>query len=327
MASFSADSFKFVLVSCDDKIPLKQLSASKAGGLEADELQKTAKELFSVGNSDSAGDREQRLETLKAQLLQQGIDPATVDSNMLGAGTDVANMNPIEIITLILPTAANGFIGVSMYCDSNASVKHRPVNQRATVLAQQCGLANLTVVGDAFFGKVYDNEEFPWERRDLSVEDLVGDGWLVRTAAVCNRGKDMSRYSTSGQMQQFMQANGGGGAAAAPSDARLTWTQTDEDVDVLVALPEGAAARDIQVRFGAAGVSVTVAGLAAGEGDDEYGLLSRASGSGALLPTFGGLSAGDCTWCVDVGTGGRRLALTLTKNPEGLKWLSLFKSK
>jgi len=332
MASFSSDPFKFVLVPCDEKASLQEIVASKTGGLEADELQKTAKELFAVGNSNSAGDKEERLATLKAQLLQQGIDPATVDSNMLGAGTDVANMNPIEILTLILPTAANDYVGVSMYCDANASVKHRPVNQRATALAQRCGLVNLAVVGDAFFGKCYDNEEFPWERRDLTVEDVVGggaagEGWLVRTAAVCNKGKDMSRYSTSGQMQQFMQANSGTGAGTAPADTRLTWTQSDDDVDVSLALPAAVVAKDIQVRFSSSGITVNVTGLTAdaGEGQGDFDRMARANGTGAVLATFGGLSAGDCTWCIDSGAGSKRLAVTLAKNPEGLKWLSLFK--
>lgn len=332
-SSATTGDFKFVLVPCDDNLPIKQLLASKSGGLERDALQKTAKELFSVGNSDSAGDKEQRLATLKSQLLSQGIDPATVDSNMLSAGTDVANMNPIEILTLILPTKANDYVGVSMYCDANASVKHRPVNRRATSLARHCGLKELVVVGDAFFGKCFDNEDYEWERKDLTVEDVTGsgssEGWLLRTAAICNKGKDMSKYSTSGQMQQFMQANSGGGGdrgAAGAADARLTWTQSDDDVDVQISLPAGTAAKDLKVLFTATGFSVVFAsgcdGLHGGsDGDSDYSRLVRASAAGEQLPTFGGLIVGDCTWCLDAGG----LTVTLTKSAEGLKWLTLFK--
>ena len=62
-------------------------------------------------------------------------------------------------------TPAEGYIGVSLYCDGTGKVKNLPVNVRASQLAQACGHANLVVFGDCYLSRYYDNEAEEWMRR------------------------------------------------------------------------------------------------------------------------------------------------------------------
>jgi hypothetical protein len=52
----------------------------------------------------------------------------------------------LDIVTLQLPVASNGFIGVSIYCDANGIAKEFKANTRATRLAQACG-HNIVIYG------------------------------------------------------------------------------------------------------------------------------------------------------------------------------------
>ena len=86
-------------------------------------------------------------------------------------------------------------------------------NARATHILQLCGIDNTTVLGDAFIGKCYDNEEYPWVRRDLTVIDVIGSN--KNESNESNDSDSISNmfyapvdsYSTSGQLQKMSDQN------------------------------------------------------------------------------------------------------------------------
>lgn len=204
--------FKFVEIPADNDRPIIEHEASAKGGLEADELQIYAKKHYS--KNQTVVSEEQRLEQLKKQLSSQGIDLTNVEPSMLKAALAIeANNASIEIIQLMVATKEYDYIGCTLYCDATGSMKGAQPNARATHILQLCGITNTTVLGDAFIGKCYDNEEFPWVRRSLTVADVVGsdspgayapqDAWLVQSALRANKGKNLSAYSTAGQLQKM----------------------------------------------------------------------------------------------------------------------------
>ena len=239
-----------------------------------------------------------------------------------------------------------------MYCDGSATLKKCAVNTRATAIAQQCGLQNTAVIGDAYIGKCYDNEEYPWERVDISIMDVCGvpDGsainssssWLITQACVYNKGKNMSKYSTSGQMQQFLHANSSSktNPPAITSDSALTstntasassrvqWTQTDEDVEVTIAVPGHITAKEVAVKFQANSISIAIPALgAAGEGvEAEDGVYSRIlTSAGQPIKLYSSIVCGDCTWCISAAAGAHKvITITMVKNVNKLHWLTLF---
>lgn len=174
--STSTSDFIFVHIPCDGSI--REISASKGGGLENDECQKYAKRYFADGTDGQA-----RLQAVMENMQQEGKSVGDIDPQLL---TSLQTMGAsVDICSLSLPTAANGYIGVSLYCDGNAVAKGAPINTRATDLARCCGNPALIVYGDAFVGRYYDYEEEEWSRISIHESELQSDaGWIVTSAKV-----------------------------------------------------------------------------------------------------------------------------------------------
>lgn len=109
---------------------VQEIELSKSGGLEQDELQKYAKNLF-----DTPFEPTMSRAILEEQLKQQGQDPSTIDKKLM----DSIHAVSVEIKTLLPPSSMNDYIGISMYCDGNASSKQVSINHKATELAMKCG--------------------------------------------------------------------------------------------------------------------------------------------------------------------------------------------
>lgn len=180
--------------------PVQELSKSKSGGLENDQLRKSAEEYFN--RTKVQVNAAQSTEQITDMLRKQGLDPSTMDKDLIAQLGSLGG-GPCEIVSLYLPTKDNGYESVSMYCDSNGQSKSLPVNTRATSLANCCG-HNTTIYGDAFIGRCFDDESKPWERKDFTVADMNSDAPWVINARKKNQGKNMNSYSTSGTMQNFL---------------------------------------------------------------------------------------------------------------------------
>lgn len=76
----------------------------------------------------------------------------------------------VESIPLLPNSAENGFVGVNMYCDDESVLKGLPLNLRASDIATCCGKPT-NVTGDAFFGRIFDNED-DFKRLDFTIPEL-----------------------------------------------------------------------------------------------------------------------------------------------------------
>ncbi|KAJ1416472.1 hypothetical protein B484DRAFT_454265 [Ochromonadaceae sp. CCMP2298] len=320
-------SFKYILIPADETKPVVQLEASKSGGLEQDALRISAESAFT-----SDINHELREKAVAKDLQAKGIDPSKV-ADFLN-GSDGARMaGSVEIISLCLPTAANGFKAVSMYCDGNSAFRGegQQQNLRATAVLRACGHTSMVVVGSAFMGRAMDDERVEWERLDFVESDLgLQSAWVLETAKF-NAGKDMGKYTTSGTMQNITNTQAAQATQAKAQPAleekefegdEYTWTQTDEEVEVRMKLPEGLLAKQLAVKISAAGLKISrknggpVEGLhVAFAGEDE-------ASTGAAL--FAPINAADSTWSVAEEREGRIFTASLAKKSSS-SWKSLLK--
>ena len=95
----------------------------------------------------------QYIDSVKQQL-QKNSPNTTPDESMLAA---LAVSQTVDIVQLIPPIAATGYVGVSMYVDDKGQGKGSPPNERASQICTACGLAT-AVVGDAFIARAWDDQ-------------------------------------------------------------------------------------------------------------------------------------------------------------------------
>jgi hypothetical protein len=327
-------SFTYLYIPADEAEPIVELSASKAGGLEHDALRKNAEKQFNKGSIDKEMQRAAVIE----QLREKGIDAAKVDEFMKGNASGRL-AGSVEIIALAVPTPANNFSSVSLYCDGNSSFKPngKVPNVRATQIAKACGHHSLVVMGDCFAGRALDDERVEWERLDLRLQDLRSDASWVLATAKANQGKNLSSFSTSGALGAMHDAAKGGALPAPPAVApaltasefagneAFVWTQNDEDVEVRMRLPTGLVSKQLCVQISADRLYVgrknaASATEAALEGVDARFSADGAEGRGARLQ--GQVAVADCTWSVADEREGRMLTVSLSK-AKAQTWKSL----
>jgi hypothetical protein len=230
----------------------------------------------------------------------------------------------LEIVTLGLPTKANGYISVSMY-SSGANTNKAPVNARGTAIAKKCGYPETVVYGDAFIGRVYDNEEEEWMRRDfLASEAHVNAAW-AKAAGQANAGRNMGSYSSAGNFQNQMnqmQKQKAGGSSSAPeqlSRALHSWTQTNDEVEVNVPVPKGTRSKDVAVVIKSNKVGVTLKKDGPKPGDPSKDDIKMTTKGGS--EAWGKIDVDSSAWTIEDST----VCVTLCKQKEGEQWAALFK--
>ncbi|KAF4039103.1 MYND finger [Phytophthora infestans] len=148
----------------------------------------------------TAASNQQQQATFKQQLLDQLPKGATLTDEMLQMMLQMDSL--VDSIPLVLNTADVKHVGVNMYVDDKGTAKALPTNVRASAIAQACGKM-LEVKGDAFIGRVFDNDD-DFVRMDFRLSEVSGDAPWVQTAKV----------------QSAAAAAGNGGAAAGAALAR-----------------------------------------------------------------------------------------------------------
>ena len=171
--------FQYVLIPAEQSEQIKQLKASKEGGLADDFLVKNAKNYFFERNGGIV--REKALDSatpeqkvaLAKQLREQYTSSSDEryakvaemdDENLLQIVRSSQASATCEISALTVPTQTNEYTAVSMYGDDNARLRDMPFNTRGTDLMRACGYSLPTVAdendgklpgvyGDVFIGK------------------------------------------------------------------------------------------------------------------------------------------------------------------------------
>ena len=215
--------------------------------LENDPLKKYAVNYFAGKGSCSP---DEKAASIRQQLEMQNVDINSIDSNLLLHASSIADH--VEIISLLLPVAVNGFLAVSMYCDSGAISKGLFFNSRATAIVRKCGYKETVVYGDAFIGRSFDDENYDWERRNFYATELVDSAPWILEAAAFNVGKNMSAYSSSGSMSNILQKNAHSTSSVDTAEISTTrsklWEQNSDkdEIQILIEVPLSTRASQIK---------------------------------------------------------------------------------
>mmetsp|Transcript_19754 Transcript_19754/g.67278 ORF Transcript_19754/g.67278 Transcript_19754/m.67278 type:complete len:327 (-) Transcript_19754:276-1256(-) len=274
--------FTVVRVPCDDSEPLEEVElVSMCGGDQAPELLKSR---FTSGRVDQDVLRQQ-------SALQFGAKASGVSA---GAIDEVTAGGSVETFALTRPAQSNGMRGVYAYIDEVGMLKKLPRNSRADGLAKEAGFDGVAFYGDVYVGRVRTDVS-PMRNEPFGAHELSsGAEWLRRAVSEnIDYQAGLSEFHDAAGVQRL----DAGGAPPEGQGEGYQWTQEDEDVEVVVQLPESTTKRDVKVKFEARGVHV--------EGPGGF--------SKTLLPLHAAVRRDGCSWTL---APGGALTLTLEKVDE-----------
>ena len=342
MASFNGTHFAFVMVPAAAAEPVVDLRSSKSGGLERDALRKHAELHFGAKAMDKGS---QQYEVAK-QLREGGMDEEAVADAMAKFGDKMAGQ--VEIITLCLPSPANEYQSVSIYCDGNNRFRQdtpEQLNLRATALAKACG-HDIQVMGEVFLGKAHDDERVEWQRLDFFPEDVSVDSEWAQAAACANAGKNTASWSTTNVLQNFQQQQQKGSpaalaaakAAAAQGDSKVVelsvdveaalpacgyWmTQDTEEVEVRLPVPAGLPSKQFLCLIKPSCLVLGNKSVSKTEGSFVEGVAEALTAPGGCT-LAGTVDSTDSTWSIAQEAEHRMLTITLVK-AQKKHWKGLF---
>eukprot|EP00667_Euglena_gracilis_P021185 EG_transcript_23119 len=277
-----ATSFAYVCIPVAQEEPLRECSAVVGVG---DALPSILKPAFADGRSiDEAAAQSHAIANLgpeKARLLDlKALQSATASGS-------------VETFALVRPSHGNNMCGVYLYMDEVGALKNLPLNRRAVQLASTCGFDNCAFHGDVYVGRVR-KEPAPAQNVDFHVHDLDSSSEWLKRAAAENIEYNMEVNRLKAAMEEKGLKADDKAANLQGSDAQkgYSWSQSDDQVEVVVDLPADVGKGDIKVKFGTAAVAVTVRG--------EPRLT---------LALFDKVEADECTWTIAKG----KLTLAMEK--------------
>lgn len=313
--------FKYVFIPADSSRDVEQKVASKDGGLENDALRRSAEEYFQENEEEIEHELEKRA-TADA-LAQQGMESSKISDIMDTIGGRRIGSN-VEIVTVSVANDANNFVGVSLYSDGHIAFKPKAiVNKRASKLLRSCG-HDVDVKGDAFIGRVFDDEREEWVRLDFLTSDLDDKiPWILHTKEA-NAGRNMGAYRTSGAMKKMLQPGqeseiSDAESIAEASNGCLSWNQSAEEVEIRFALAADQTAKVLSVTISSSSLRIS---LKSGEVLADVGPQYQSS-TGANF--FGKVTKDDSMWSVSTEDNVKVLCVTLAK-ADSKNWSKLLLS-
>ncbi|KNC55579.1 MYND finger domain-containing protein [Thecamonas trahens ATCC 50062] len=209
--TFKQDEFKIVYIPADQSQALEEWTVAIPPGKKIECLTNRLKEHFQAATpSASAEEKEAQREAIRQQLQEKMPGGATVPSELVD---HFALMSTVDTVPLLVNKAAHDYIGVFLYVDDQGVIKNLPLNERASLVAMAAGNP-LRVMGDAFLGMIYDNDD-DFERLDFTLDTLKNGEWRAKAKAD-NEAKAAKAAASGGQV-----ANSG----ATPGSARSRCAQ------------------------------------------------------------------------------------------------------
>ena len=217
------------------------------------------------------------------------------------AFADATQQGSVETFALVRPAEVNSNAGVYIYLDEIGVLKELKKNPRAAAIAASCGHVGVSFAGDVYVGRVC-TQPVPMRNGDFFIKDLDSSNDWIKTAPEENYkyGIGMKEVeaalNSKGNSQQIKLGGFDEGEmprGAAP-DGSYSWTQTNDDVEVVVPLQPGTRAKDLSV-------SIKRQSLFVSTGSSTLVRVDTLNGS---------VGVDDSTWTVE----GGRLVVTMEKS-------------
>jgi hypothetical protein len=235
------DEISYVLVPADTSKPLQELYFRPQSGTNGDLLVDHLKPAFRGKSSqvDLSLLQQQGAQT----LLGSGDGPSKVSDESLQKVAAEAN---IETFSLCQPNPKNKFTSVHIYLDEIGLLKRLPLNRRASDYASKAGFnPPPQFYGDVFMGRV-QKKPFVKNISLLLGPDTAPDALWLRSATAENLEFQMEMNRITGRNDTQPDKVGDG---KSKQEDGYSWTQTEEELEVTVALPKDAVSKDVKVKF------------------------------------------------------------------------------
>lgn len=297
----------YVMVPADTSKPLKELLAKcPSDWKDGDFFLEHLKPAFS-GTSDS----------VDLTLLQQS--PMATLAGTAGSPTvsdkalrDVAKQANIEVFSLVHPTESNQYTGINIYLDEIGMLKRLPLNTRASNFALLAGYSPPPqFYGDVYLGRVkkvpgarIGNTGKPLLQHQSFVlgpdTDFNSAPWL-KQAATDNLEYQMKINQITGRSNQQQPSVDGADGKMKQEDS-FSWTQTDEELEVIVSLPTtDSTSKHLDIKFRPQSLQVSY----------HKNIL-------VAMQLFERVEVDGCTWTIDRSNDNAKLIITMEKMEPAL---------
>lgn len=305
----SEDIVTFVKIPADTSKPLEELSFPVSANQTGDALAEHLKPLFGANakNIDMTLFQKQAA----TQLLSTD---ATVSPEALA---QVAQEGNVETFTLVHALPSNHFTGINIYLDEVGMLKRLPLNTRAGSYAARAGFnPEPQFYGDVYMGRIkvqYAMHSihvltccwiwltlYPKTKPALTnVSFTLGEDtspeapWLQKaTMENLEYQKQFNEFTGRSELQKAVDGTDG----VAKAETGYEWTQTDEELEVVVPLPKGVTSKDVDVKYLPKSLEVKC----------KMEPL-------VVLPLFARVDPDGCTWTLDRDGDEMKLVITMEK--------------
>lgn len=180
-----------VLVPADPSKPVQEFTLHQAKGKALGCFVDYCKNHFSKQTLEGS-----QLDTYKKQVQEHAKEHQITDEMF----KNLAARTMVDMIVLHPNRADTGFVSINMYVDDKGMAKELTPNVRATAIVQACGQAT-QVLGDAFIGKQFDDED-AFYRLDFKAVELDASQPWMKFAKAYNE-SHRGQPSSADQLKQF----------------------------------------------------------------------------------------------------------------------------
>jgi hypothetical protein len=289
----------YVHVPHDTSKPLKELSFLRPKGSVPTTGDALAQHLAPFFGSTAASLDLSLFENKSTSFIGSAGAPTEVSDKTL---RKVAEQGNVEVFSLVRPCPSNKFTGIHMYLDEVGMMKRLPVNKRACEYAQRAGFnPSPTFHGDVFLGRV---QSIP-ERNNVSFElgtDTNPDAAWLEKAAIENLEYQAEHNRMTGNTGTLQASNAGEDGKEKVEDG-YSWTQRDDEVEVVVPVASDCTSKDVKVKFLPKSIQVFVKKIPV-----------------VNLDFFAKVDPDGCAWTMDKGKEGKRNIVITCEKIDALSW-------
>mmetsp|Transcript_29106 Transcript_29106/g.63191 ORF Transcript_29106/g.63191 Transcript_29106/m.63191 type:complete len:352 (+) Transcript_29106:41-1096(+) len=226
----------------------------------------------------------------------QGLDTSKISIESMNA---VAAQGSVETFPLVHPAESNKYQGVYVYLDEVGLLKKLPTNTRAAEIAASCGYnPPPSFYGDVFIGRVVTRPAMKNIDFVVGKDTDRGAEWMKRAVSE-NVAWQQEMNKVTGQAGQS-QPSVVGSEGNAVQEFDFSWTQDEEEVEIVVEIDSDIDKRAVKVTFLPNSVKVEH------KGEDALN-----------VKLYDKIDVDGCTWTLD---GKTKLVLTLEKGKSGAMW-------
>jgi len=299
----NAKKISFVYIPSDTSKPMKEMNFSlKHQSQPVDALPEVLKPMFSVlGKVGDSVDLSMLRDQQQQHFASGNAPSVTISDETL---RKVAQEGHVETFNLVKPVPRNKFTSVNIYLDEIGMMKRLPLNARAADLAKKAGFnPPPNIYGDVFIGRVQSSPNKKTTNLDFKLgSDTSHDATWLQNAAMENLEFQNAMNGNNNQQQRVQPTNAGEDGKAKQEEG-YSWTQTDEEVEVVVDLKsDEITTKDIKVNFRPKSLELLVK-------KDPVVYISL----------FDAVDPDGCTWTIEKSKGTKQIAITCEKQ-DAISW-------